>query len=591
MPSAMPTAVREVEPGQGIERGVEGEAADHAQRMRVGERRAVAVEVRQHMQARGERLALLGAQRGDPLQHPAWPGRAERRALGVRRPGCGRAGRRSPTGRPRSATARARPRRSRGPRRPRTRRGSADSAMWQVEVPAISAILRSSSAPLARAPDRARRARRHGHRSGRSRPWHAVVSARSAAAARGERAERRADRHSPAPAARSARAGPRARRREEIVLPARLLVSQIGPFAGHRAARAGVRAAGAQGEEVGEVEHPAVARPGLRQMALEPHQLRDLHLGRHRAAEQVEHPMAGGGARLAPRRSPDDRARRRRSSGPRRWSRRSPDGPRWSRATSEQVASNDDAGHLLGGNAGARARLAHRLGDRGPDVLRTLLGVVGHRPVERDRALGAPQHPTVRAEHARACAARPDVDRDQSCTGIVTLPAVSMVLRAAPLCLPIALNGDGCQADPCANGCACRLLQHVASSPAPPGRRRRAPARRPCRICTLAECRLRPRGTLPPARTEGRRRYAASASRQSRSSRLALHHATIVDSPRSVDINGTTIRFEAESRPAKRNCKLGVCQRSAKILIYLSKVKWVPNGPSERPQRKPGIRE
>jgi hypothetical protein len=51
------------------------------------------------------------------------------------------------------------------------------------------------------------------------------------------------------------------------------------------------------------------------------------------------------------------------------------------------------------------------------------------------------------------------------------------------------------------------------------------------------------------------------------------------------------LRFEPVSRPAKRNCKLGVCHRPAKLLIRLPKAKWVPNGPSERRQRKPGIRE
>ena len=44
------------------------------------------------------------------------------------------------------------------------------------------------------------------------------------------------------------------------------------------------------------------------------------------------------------------------------------------------------------------------------------------------------------------------------------------------------------------------------------------------------------------------------------------------------------IGFELASRPAKRNCKLGVCRRPAKLLICLPKAKWVPNGPSERPR-------
>ena len=43
-----------IEPAQAVEGGIERQPADHAERMRVGERRAVAVEIRQHMQAAGE---------------------------------------------------------------------------------------------------------------------------------------------------------------------------------------------------------------------------------------------------------------------------------------------------------------------------------------------------------------------------------------------------------------------------------------------------------------------------------------------------------------------------------------------------------
>jgi hypothetical protein len=50
--------------------------------------------------------------------------------------------------------------------------------------------------------------------------------------------------------------------------------------------------------------------------------------------------------------------------------------------------------------------------------------------------------------------------------------------------------------------------------------------------------------------------------------------------------NGTNIRFDPVSRPPERNYKLGACHRSAKLLIHLPNAKWVPNGPSERPQRK-----
>jgi hypothetical protein len=36
--------------------------------------------------------------------------------------------------------------------------------------------------------------------------------------------------------------------------------------------------------------------------------------------------------------------------------------------------------------------------------------------------------------------------------------------------------------------------------------------------------------------------------------------------------------FELVSRPAKRNCKLGTCQQSAKCLEYLRKAKWYRMG-------------
>jgi hypothetical protein len=50
-------------------------------------------------------------------------------------------------------------------------------------------------------------------------------------------------------------------------------------------------------------------------------------------------------------------------------------------------------------------------------------------------------------------------------------------------------------------------------------------------------------------------------------------------------------RFDSGSRSSKRNSELGGWQRSAKTLILLTKVKWVPNGQSEQPQRKTVSRE
>ena len=86
--------------------------------------------------------------------------------------------------------------------------------------------------------------------------------------------------------------------RQEIALPALALVGEVGPLAGERALGARGAAAGAPGQVVGEVEEQAGPRPGLRQMPLQPHQLGDLHLGRHHAADMVEHAMAAGGAFL-----------------------------------------------------------------------------------------------------------------------------------------------------------------------------------------------------------------------------------------------------------------------------------------------------
>ena len=99
---------------------------------------------------------------------------------------------------------------------------------------------------------------------------------------------------------RAARASRSARpmAREEVRLPARGLVGEIGPLAGQRALRAGVRAGGAPGQEVGEVEGGPARAQDCGQVALQPHQLRRLHLRRHDAADVVEHAVAGGGAFL-----------------------------------------------------------------------------------------------------------------------------------------------------------------------------------------------------------------------------------------------------------------------------------------------------
>ncbi len=189
------------------------------------------------------------------------------------------------------------------------------------------------------------------------------------------------------------------------------LVGEVGPLAGHRADRAGVGPAGAEGEEVGEVEDAAVACHCCGQVALQPHQLRDLHLGRHRAADEVEHRVAARGAFLGLGEravvEPDDDVPAVLARGR--------DGRRAVVVVERDQRAGGieaDAGDLFPRQAGLRAGRADGGADRPPDVLAVLLGVVGRGLVQRDRVLGARQHAAVPVEHARARAAGADVDRD-----------------------------------------------------------------------------------------------------------------------------------------------------------------------------------
>jgi hypothetical protein len=63
-PSAIATAVRSYSRASESNDAFEGEPADHADRVRVGERRTVAVEVRQHVQPRGAQIDV--PVKGDP---------------------------------------------------------------------------------------------------------------------------------------------------------------------------------------------------------------------------------------------------------------------------------------------------------------------------------------------------------------------------------------------------------------------------------------------------------------------------------------------------------------------------------------------
>src|SRR6185437_13764999 len=70
---------------------------------------------------------------------------------------------------------------------------------------------------------------------------------------------------------------------QERTWPATLAIAIPEPFAGEARLRAGRRASGTEGEEVDEIDGGAHLLPAPRQAPLEPHELGDLHLGRHDA--------------------------------------------------------------------------------------------------------------------------------------------------------------------------------------------------------------------------------------------------------------------------------------------------------------------
>ena len=405
----------------------------------------------------------------------------ERRRPARARPRCGRAGRRSPTGRPRPATARAATAPRYGPQTPGTGRGSAESAMWQVEVPAISARWRSSAArrcasagpstPSAPAwasirPQPTRqpwsgRARCRGLRSAGRERCRSALAPRRQRAPRAQVPDARRRRGNPA-------ASPAPRGRDRSICRS-------------ACTRAGVRAAGPPGQVVGEVEEQAgsAARP-----AADAASATSAWGSPSRATSrrrQVEHPVAarGAGLGLGDRAmvQPDDDVPAVLAGGR--------DARRPARPVAARPASRWRRSRCRRPLAATPAPRAPRAPTARPppDVVRALLGMVGLRPMERDRRSPRPSiRPSGSNTPARALPV-PTSTPTRTAPDIVTLPAVSMVLRAAPLCLPIAANGNGCQANPCANGSICRFFNMLLVV-FPPGRRRRQPARGPCRICT-----------------------------------------------------------------------------------------------------------
>jgi hypothetical protein len=200
--------------------------------------------------------------------------------------------------------------------------------------------------------------------------------------------------------------------RQQILGPAHTLVVEVAPFAGDGARRHGDDAGRAPRQIVREIERHASARPGLRQMALEPQELGQLHLRRHRAADIVEHAMTGGVdlrrfRRCTVVRPHDDvpavGARRR-------------DGDR----PAVRVEHHQRTGRVEG-DAGDRARVELRLGEyrahrdahRLPDLRCVVLAMVGRRPADVERRRRRREHPPVAIERPRASTGRSNVDGEE----------------------------------------------------------------------------------------------------------------------------------------------------------------------------------
>ena len=91
VPRAMATAVPVVEGGQAVKGTVQGEAGDHADRVGIGERRAVAVKIGENVQTLGK---AFDAKLVDSVEHLGVGVLAEIPALDRARRGCDRARRR-----------------------------------------------------------------------------------------------------------------------------------------------------------------------------------------------------------------------------------------------------------------------------------------------------------------------------------------------------------------------------------------------------------------------------------------------------------------------------------------------------------------
>jgi hypothetical protein len=197
---------------------------------------------------------------------------------------------------------------------------------------------------------------------------------------------------------------------QEVVRPARGTAGAVAPFAVEGGGRALGAAGRLPGKEIREVEGEPDARPAVGQPALQPEQLRDLHLRRHGAALLGDGRMAGRGTFLGlgpgAMVEPGDGV---------------PLGLAVARDVdgfSRRIADNERAGGVKGEardrfGRGARLRpcRAERCGDRGPDVRAVVLALARGGPTERDRPRRAAEQPAAPVEEAGARAAGPDIHR------------------------------------------------------------------------------------------------------------------------------------------------------------------------------------
>jgi len=85
---------------------------------------------------------------------------------------------------------------------------------------------------------------------------------------------------------------------------------------------------------------------------------------------------------------------------------------RWVKRNERAGGVEGDALDLVGSDVSGRDGSAHSAADRRPDLIRTVLGMIGLGMGGRERSVGARKQNTAHVEHPGARAARSDVHSD-----------------------------------------------------------------------------------------------------------------------------------------------------------------------------------